>query len=118
MAKSFRNSTDKKSSQVIILDRTSLPDWRLSDTDTSPVVIRATSIVSIDPQAVNMAACAQLDRNNLFLTYWALGERHVGGLVDPYRALKGEVAKRLPPDEASEEFGMCVKVWEFTPWTE
>ena len=58
-----------------------------------------------------MAACVQMDRANIYLTYWALGEVSLGGIKDPVSGVR-----RLPPDRAVSDFGMLVKVWEFTPW--
>jgi hypothetical protein len=58
-----------------------------------------------------MAACVQVDRSNIYHTYWALGENSLGGIKDP---ISGQ--RRLPPLRALNEFGMCVKVWNFAPW--
>lgn len=65
-------------------------------------------VLSTVPDGVRMAGCVQLDRRNVYLTYWALGEVRLGGPADP---VTGE--RRLPPDEVLSEFGMCVKVWNY-----
>ena len=58
-----------------------------------------------------MAACVQVDGSNIYHTYWALGEVSLGGILDPISC-----QRRLPPMRAFNEFGMCVKVWNYSPW--
>lgn len=93
---------------MIILDTTTLPTLPF----THPVQpVRFNIILSTCYDGVRMAACVQIDRANIYHTYWALGEVSLGGVKDP---LTGK--RRMPPMRALDEFGMCVKVWEFTPW--
>lgn len=99
----------RQSQRVILLDTTSLPALPFTDPHRP---IRFNIILSTCQDGVRMAACVQMDRAHIFHTYWALGEVSLGGIQDPESG-----ARRMPPVRALDEFGMCVKVWEFTPWT-
>ena len=97
-----------QSNRVIILDPTTLPTVPF----THPIKpVRFNIIQSTCYDGVRMAACVQVDKSNIYHTYWALGEVSLGGIKDP---ISGQ--RRLPPRRALNEFGMCVKVWNFAPW--
>lgn len=99
-----------QANRVIVLDPTTLPPLPF----THPVEpIKFNVILSTCYDGVRMAACVQMDRSSIYHTYWALGEVSLGGIKDP---ISGK--RRMPPERALDEFGMCVKVWEFTPWVE
>lgn len=97
-----------QSQRVVLLDTTSLPSLPFTDPHKP---IKFNVILSTCQDGVRMAACVQMDRAHIYHTYWALGEVSLGGIQDP---VSGE--RRMPPVRALDEFGMCVKVWEFTPW--
>lgn len=97
-----------QSNRVIILDPSTLPTLPFSH----PIKpIRFNIILSTCYDGVRMAACVQVDGSNIYHTYWALGEVSLGGILDPVSC-----QRRLPPMRALNEFGMCVKVWNFVPW--
>jgi len=97
-----------QSNRVIILDPATLPTVPF----THPIKpVRFNIIQSTCYDGVRMAACVQVDKSNIYHTYWALGEVSLGGIKDP---ISGQ--RRLPPRRALNEFGMCVKVWNFAPW--
>ncbi|OCF40071.1 hypothetical protein I317_06146 [Kwoniella heveanensis CBS 569] len=54
------------------------------------------------------AGLHEVDREKVYATYWALGEHQAGGVRNE---ITGE--RVLPPEEASSDFGLCIKVWDF-----
>ncbi|KAK8861662.1 hypothetical protein IAR55_002485 [Kwoniella newhampshirensis] len=67
-----------------------------------------TSLRQVHPRGLQQASCLQMDRENVYLVYWALGEMDAGGVEDEEIGVTS-----VPPPEATSDFGICVKKWDF-----
>ncbi|WWD16419.1 hypothetical protein CI109_100845 [Kwoniella shandongensis] len=102
---------------VIVFETSSLPsppyDFPFSPTTLDPhewkrPEILLTSLHRVHEKGLQQTSCLQMDRENVYLVYWALGEYDAGGVVNH------ETGERsLPPSEATSDFGLCVKKWDF-----
>ncbi|WRT65783.1 uncharacterized protein IL334_002732 [Kwoniella shivajii] len=93
---------------MFLLDTSSLPlpPYNTGSSDTRPS-IRINKLLNVHEKGMGQCSCLQLDREKIYAVYWALGESEAGGVQDH------DGGKILPPPEATSDFGICVKVWNF-----
>ncbi|WWC88082.1 uncharacterized protein L201_002986 [Kwoniella dendrophila CBS 6074] len=96
---------------VFLLHTSSLPlgpynTGKIESGNTRPS-IKIKKLLNVHAKGLSQTSCLQMDRENIYLVYWALGEYEAGGVENP------QGTKTLPPQEAIGDFGLSVKVWNF-----
>jgi hypothetical protein len=79
------------------------------DTDLSDhSVFRLHVLPAPHPFGVKESSCIQIDRDKIYMVYWALSDADGAG----FRSVHG-VPVGLPPERAMDGFGVCVRIWDF-----
>ncbi|WWC68553.1 uncharacterized protein I206_102482 [Kwoniella pini CBS 10737] len=98
------------SSSVFLLHTESLPKppYNIGISQNPRMNIKLIKLLDIIQKGMVQCSCLQMDSKRIYIVYWALGEAEAGGHEDY------EGNKILPPEQAINAHGLCVKVWDFS----
>ncbi|WVF65873.1 hypothetical protein IAT40_000610 [Kwoniella sp. CBS 6097] len=104
--------------KIFLLDTSSLPKPPYND-PVFPTPIRPTlrihQLKDTHPRGMSQSSCLQVDREKIYTTYWALGEFEAGEWINNDNDDDDDgIGQRIAPtEEALNDFGLCIKVWDF-----